>query len=306
MEASSIFLRQLQKALSESVDPRTMVHLVREIIPDYEIKTDKNLPESFTPTRLEMAAQIVNDIRAHNLIIPFLNVLLRIQFIGYMGRKYKISGFPDLLKSLYEMGFSLDGKSGAIYENPAYRVSRNWGILQEGIDYPFCFMWTDVVSYSNIVKNCKKDEVQKFYKEYMHIVRSNVEKRNGRIWIVDGDGILSSFHFSNSNQSTVLCAIEIMHTIYDYNLFSNSIKLPLQVRVSIESGTCEYSDNHEDTKKNETIQKTISNEKIAKPNSVMISRNVAMSIDEMITAALYTDTNSTSADYYYYSLDWEK
>ncbi|MBN1501292.1 MAG: hypothetical protein JW982_14125 [Spirochaetes bacterium] len=306
METTAIFLKQLQNALSGSIDPRTMIHLTRELIPDYEISTPDGLPESFTPSRVDIAAQIVKDIQSHNLIIPFINIMLRIQFIGYMGRKYKISGFTDLLKSLYEMGFSLDSKSGVIYENPAYRVSRNWGILQEGNDYSFCFMWTDLVNYSSIVRNYSKSEVQKFYSDYMHIIRTNVEKRNGRIWFVDGDGILSAFHFSDSNQSGVLSAIEILHTVHDYNLFSKTINNEMQIRISIEAGSCEYSDNHEDTKKCEIIQKTISNEKKAKPNTAMISRNVAMSVDEMITSCFYTESKSTSADYYFYKLEWEK
>jgi len=306
MKASRSFLKQMQKSLSESVDQRMMIRLVRELISDYDLHKQKDLPESFVISRSEAAEQIINDMEKYNLIIPFLNIFFSIQFKGYMGRTYKIAGFHSILKYLYDLGFSVDSKNGLVYENPSYRISRNWGVLQEGKDYTFSFMWIDIVKYSIAVKENSKENIHKFYKDFLKIIRDSIEKRNGRIWLIEGDGVLGAFHFLNATQTTVLGAIEILHRLFDYNRFENPLNNPIQVRISVNNGKCEYSDNHEDTKKAEIIQHAIKNEKRADPDTILISRNVVIALDELVANELKPVNNEGIAEFYYYRLDWEK
>ncbi len=306
MKASRSFLKQIQKALAESIDQRTMVHLARELINDYDLHKQKKLPETFAIPRSEAADQIVTDMNRYNLIIPFLNIFFSIQFKGYMGRTYKISGFHEILKSLYDMGFSIDSKNGLVYENPTYRISRNWGVLQEGKDYTFCFMWIDIVKYSLAVKENSKEAIQRFYKDFIKIIRESVEKRNGRIWLVEGDGVLAAFHFLNATQTTVLGSIEILHRFFDYNRFENPLTEPVQIRISINNGKCEYSDNHEDTKKSEAVQHVISYEKKAEPDTIFVSRNVVLSLDEIVANELKPVTTEGIPEFYFYRLSWEE
>lgn len=305
MKASRSFLKQIQKALAESIDQRTMVHLTRELIPDYNLHKQKNLPETIAIPRMEAADQIVTDMNLYNLVIPFINILFSIQFKGYMGRIYKISGFHDIAKSLYEMGFSIDSQTGVVYENPSYRISRNWGVLQEGKDYSFCFLWIDIVKYSYILKENSKANVQCFYRDFISLIRSSIEKRNGRIWTVEGDGILGSFHFSNPTQTAVLSSVEILHRLFDYNRFRNPLNNPVSIRASIHNGTCEYSDNHEDTKESEIVQSVITNEKQAAPDHVLISRNVVLSLDELLANELKPVETTGIPEFYTYNLNWE-
>ena len=80
MKVPRSLLNTARKALAESIDFRTMIHLARELIPDYDIYKIKGIPENISITRREAAEQIINDMYDKNLILQFLNILLGIQF----------------------------------------------------------------------------------------------------------------------------------------------------------------------------------------------------------------------------------
>jgi len=54
------------QALAESVDPRTMVHVAKDLMPNYDVHASTGYPESMViPTR-EIAERIVADIMAED------------------------------------------------------------------------------------------------------------------------------------------------------------------------------------------------------------------------------------------------
>jgi len=305
MKVSRSFLVQAQKSLAESIDFRSMIHLAREILPNYDIYKRKNVTESIAITRMEASEQIITDMYEQNLLMQFLSILLSIQTKGLMGRKYKISGINILMKNIHDLGFIYDSETYMLLEHPKYRISRNWGVLQEGSEYVISLVWIDIVDYSKIIKKYGSENFQQTYDNFLQIVRNAVERRNGRIWSIEGDGILCAFHFYNKGKLAVLCALDILHSLIDYNLFTNKLDSSLYVRLSIHGGTCIYHDSREEMTKSDTIKECISYQNIAKKSEITASKNFVSMLDSNLAQLFKPVSDRPAPDNYIYSIGWE-
>ncbi len=305
MNIDKSFLKLASQSLAESIDRTSMVHLAREVVSDYSLHEANNLPKSVDTPRIDTARKLVHDMYDLKMLIPFLNVFFSIQFKGYKGRKYKISRLRNLIIQLYDMGFSFDSQTGHLYEDPQFRISRNWGVLQEGHTYAFSFLWCDIVKSSIHVKKNNSIAVKKFYKNYNDIVRACVESRNGRIWHIEGDGILAAFHFGDYMEKVVYTAIEILHRIHNYNRFENKLSEPVQIRISCNKGTCEYSENHEDIKKSDQIMKTILAESYTEPDTITVNLNLSGSLSGVLQQVMTTRKTASHEEIDTYAVEWE-
>lgn len=306
MNEDKNFLLLAAQSLAESIDQRSMIHLAREIVSDYSLNKNSELPDSLEMPRIETAKTIINDMSRMKLLIPFLNVFFSIHFSGYKGRQYKISRMRELLVNLYNMGFSLDQQSGRLYEDPQFRVSRNWGVLRENHDYAFSFLWTDIVHSSIHVKKNTPQKIKNFYNLFNKYVRQAVESRNGRVWHIEGDGILSAFHFGNHAEKAFYAALEILNRMFDYNRFESNLASPVEVRITLNNGISVFTENHEDLKKNDLILKTIELEKYTKPQSITLTLNLAVSLSGVPEEVIQLEKEKGHPELYSYSLRWEK
>lgn len=306
MEVSKKFLNLIRKALSESFDNRSMAHIMHEFVPNYNLLEKVGTQDILSVSRLEVAQQIVSDIKDKNLLIQFANVILGVHFNGYKGKKINISGVHDILKELYGMGFVYDTESNTIIEDPRYRVSKNWGMLIDGEDYFFAFLWIDITGYSRLVKKYPKNIINQLYKDFLMIIRASVEKRNGRIWNIEGDGLLCSFYFGNKSQVALLSAIEVLHKVFTYNKIKNPLEDPLRIKLSLHSGMCTYNDDLQKTIAAEVVHKTVDLEKnFKKSDTIIVSMNVNSMIDPVISRILVPSSLSGVPEYYTYSIEWD-
>ncbi|MFW5808668.1 MAG: hypothetical protein ACOCWH_06415 [Spirochaetota bacterium] len=305
MKYEKEFLDLLSRSVAESIDRSSIVHLVREIVPDYSETHNNSVPKSVDVPRLDTAKKIVFDMAKMNMLIPFLNVFFSIHFKGYKGRKYRISRLRNLIIQLYDMGFSLDTQTGLLFEDPQFRISRNWGVLQEGRTYAFSFLWCDVVRSSLHVEENSDINIRTFYETYNNTVRQSVESRNGRIWHIEGDGILAAFHFGDYMEKCVYAAVEILHRMFNYNRFNNSLARPVQVRLSCNKGIYDYSENHEDIKKSEQIMNTIHAENHTQPDSVTVNANLSSSLGGVLPHLLESRKIDGYGTADVYSIRWD-
>jgi len=305
MKTDKTFNKLVSQSLAESIDQRSMIHLARELIPDYNIQAYSNLPASLDIPRLDIARQIVDDMSRFNLLIPFINVFFSIQSKGYKGRKYKISKLRNIVVTLFDMGFSIDPVTGQVYEDPQYRISKNWGVLQQGVDYTFTFVWYDVVQSTIHLKKNSHRDVLFFYQKYHNLVRSATESRNGRIWHIEGDGVLTAFHFGDHSSKALYSSIEVLHSLFSYNTFENILDNPVQIRVGLNTGVTEYIDNHDMLKTKDPVMDTIKLENISPPNSAVATNTVMTSIEGVLASAFTPYDSKKSGSYFIYSLQWE-
>ncbi len=271
------------RALSESMETRTMVHIIKDILPDYDIHKRTGISESLAIPNVQVAKQIVKDVVEANRFLSFVSLLIRVQEEGHMGRKYNIAYLREIVKGTYELGFIYDSFNKLFVEDQNVRYTRNWGVLRLGLEYTTAFLAIDIVGNTQLVKKYPEKIVKNTYNDLRKMVISVTFKRNGRLWDWEGDGGLVAFFFGNKHMSAVLCAMEILHELYIYNCTECRLDEPLQIRIGIHAGPCEYTANNEELMEIQTVQETYALEKDSKVNTVTISIVVKVMLEDIIS-----------------------
>lgn len=293
-------------ALAESMGVKVMETLAKKLLPGYDLYERTGFPENIPIPNLDAARQILIDMNQHEIVPHLINLLIKIQSEGLMGRKYRISRISEIIREIKEHGLIYDGINKIFVENPRIRRTRNWGTLRESEEYIFAFLRLDIVKSSELVRKYSAELIQKTYSDLKDIVDIAIERRNGRVWSWEGDGGLIAFYFSYKNLLAVVSAMEIIHEIFIYNQLFRKIAEPLAIRVAVHNSRCEYSDNEEEIKKNEAIKKVIAIEsKFTKPNSLTVSHTVYEALDSVLADQFKLGEKGYGAKYYYYKLEWE-
>jgi class 3 adenylate cyclase len=295
------------RALIESMDVRDMRHLAKRIIPGYDLQKQSGFPESFAIPSIDAAKQIVGDIIESNLYFQLIQNLIHMDQEGFMGKKIPISYLNDIIKEIYNNGYLFDSDDQIFVENPKIQKTRNWGALQDEESYSMAFLSIDIIGNTKIVQKYSKEIVETTYTELKFIVQNAIDKRNGRFWLWEGDGGVIAFFFGNKNEAATLAAMEIANNLFLYNRTICKLTEPLQIRISVHSGICEYTDKISYFKKM-GIMKTISEmeKKHSKGKSICISYPVRMMLDGFISNQFIPLGSSSTSKFYRYNLEWEK
>lgn len=271
------------RSLSESMDVRTMTHMIRELFPGYDIYARTGFPESIAIPNLDVAKQIIDDVISADAFPVFVALLIQAHEEGLMGRTYNISYLREIIRGTFEQGFIFDQVNRLFVEDPKVRHSRNWSVLKPDLEYTLAFLAIDIVGNTKLVRTHSKGVIQAAYQDLRDLVQGCIGKRNGRIWDWEGDGGIVAFFFGNRDLNAVLSAMEILHELYIYNRTRCGLKEPLSVRMGVHSGSCEYTDNLEYLKKIDVVKETAALQEKGKPDSVRISIVVKVMLDEIIS-----------------------
>lgn len=291
------------KALSQSMTPKIMVSLARELIPNYDIFQRTGIPGSVAIPNVTAAKQIVQDMIARESFLDFILLLVKTSEYGYMGRRYAIPYLKSLINGVIDMGFIYDNANDMFVENPNLRRTRNWGTLKTGKTYTVAFLRIDIVGSSGIVRSHNEKTVHQCYDDLRRIVQLSIEKRNGRIWGWDGDGGLAAFFYGNKNQSAVLAGMEILHEIFLYNYSRNPLSDPLKVRLAVHNGPFTYSPSEEDLKNSDTVKKVEDIEhSLSPPMGLALSEAVQVMLDHSIIIQLSEKKESRYRKYFVYKM----
>jgi len=295
------------RSLAESIDIRPMVRIARDLIPNYDLHSMMGIPENLPIPRSDAAKQIVSDMEESGLFLDFISYLIKIHFQGYTGHKFQISGIKKILWEIREQGLIFDQESMIFLEDPAVRRTRNWGVLQPGKEYIMTFLRVDIAGHSKLVRDYPNEIIQETYSDLNSIILEAIKKRNGRVWAIDGDGILIAFYFSNKNLSATLSAMEIINETFIYNHTICRLKKPVRLRVAVHSGACEYTNNPEEFKNSETVKKVaVIEEKYTAPDTATISNVVEIMLDTLISNLFTPFKIDNYTEYFRYQLEWEK
>lgn len=293
------------RALAESMDVHTMIHLARRLIQNYDLFERTGFPRNISIPNKDAARQIVSDLKSRELFLDCIVMLIRMRDNYFRGRKYRIPYLRDILIEINNNGLVYDKEANQFFEDPAIAKTRNWGVLREHGEYIFTFLRLDIVGSSHLVRNNSRDVVQRTYEDLRQIVQEAVEKRNGRIWNWEGDGVLVAFYFSGRNNNAVLSSMEIIHGLYVYNLLKRRVQDPLSVRIALDAGHCLFRHSFE-AMENDTLKKLASIEaQNTKPDCVTVSSNVYMYLDHLIADQLERKEDLSTPPYYCYELKWE-
>jgi len=295
------------KTLSEGMDVHTMFHIVRRIIPDYDIYKQTGFPESFAIPNRDAADAIVRIIIERNMFLQFIELLITLREEGLMSKKINLPYLNEMIREIYNQGYIYDPANRIFVENPRIRKTLNWGTLREGDSYTLVFLGIDIINNTGIVKKYPKNMVEQTYTEFSFIVQNICEKRNGRIWNWEGDGGVVAFFLGKKYQDAVLSSMEILNDMFLYNRTICSLKEHLNFRISIHSGNLEYTENRNKLIQEEPLKVLQEMEKkYSAKNTICISLPVKMMLDGFIADQFSEFKKPANSKYFHYKLQWEQ
>jgi len=283
-----------------------MIRFAGEVYPQYNIYKRIGLSEGMPIGSQHAAERIVADMIQDGYYVDFVEALVRIDRDGYMGANYELKGLGNVVASLIGEGFSFDKVSGQFFENQQEYISPNWGRLLEGDERKMTVLRFDIVGNSALVKNNSRPSIEKAYRDLRTIVSRAVTNRLGRLWSWEGDGALAAFLFGPMEQMAVSAGMEIIHEIFFYNRLRNPLNNPVNVRLGVQIGQVRYSDNETERLKNDTIKQAVFLEGLASSNSMSVSYNLCLNMDQNFLDLFSSEKSSDGCKYRLYSMGLEK
>lgn len=295
-----------ERALAESMDAHAITRIAKELMPNYDIYERTGYPPSMVIPGLEVAHRVVDDIVRSGKLYDLIGFLINAQESGLRGRVYTIPNLRAILHAAAGKGFVYDTENKLFVENPSVRKTRNWGVLKEGTDYTIAFLKLDIVGNSDLVRRYPMTLIRRAYGALREMTVKATERRNGRIWLWEGDGGLAAFFFANKHQAAALAAIEIMHELHLYNQLSCPLASPLTIRIAVHSGLCEYTENGEVLSQNSTLKTLVDMEEHhTKPQTITISSVIKVMLDAIVANQFAPIVDDSQGSYFAYSLQWE-
>jgi class 3 adenylate cyclase len=290
--------RFFRKCLYLSFTLADMERFARMAYPDYDIYKKSGFPYGMPIPPQDAANRIAEDMLQDGYYLDFVELLLRIDSEGYMGRHYKIVGLDDVVTGIIEAGFNFDKITGLFFENQQERITRNWGRLLEGEERKMAVLRMDIAGNSALVKENQKNLIEKAYNDLRKIVSQVVVSRLGRLWSWEGDGALAAFMLSDYSRMAIFAGIEILTEMFLYNKLDNPLKSEIKLRLSVNSGSISYSGNEIECLKADIVKKAITLEsKAAVPNSIVISESLAVTQDQAMLD-IFSNAKGVSTEKY--------
>ncbi len=303
MRVKSRLKNMVIRGLTQSMDVKTMTHVARRLIDNYDVHERSGFPRSVPIPNQEAARQIVEDMIEHQQFLAFISLLIDVNRSGFVGRKYRIPRMNDILLEVLEAGYSFDAEHRVFVENAGQRRTRNWGVLLGGRPYTLAFLVLDIVKNSDLVRTYDQETISRLYRDVRKLMQRVVEKRDGRLWLWEGDGGLAAFYMGDVNIAAVHSGMEILHELFLYNHLWSSLDEHVAVRLSVHSGQVEYREEI-DSIESPVLEKAQRIEsRVAAANELAISELVYDTVDPLI-AKWFREDSVGDENYYRYALEF--
>ena len=294
----------LIRGLTQSMDVKTMTHVARRLIHNYDLHRRTGFPSSVPIPNREAARQIVEDMIAEKQFLPFISLLIDVNRSGFVGRRYRIPRMQEILAEVTEEGYSYDAEARAFVENAVQRRTKDWGVLLDGTSYALCFLVLDIVGNSELVRRYGSDEVTRLYTDVRRVMRRVVEKRDGRLWLWEGDGGLAAFYIGDINVAAVHSGMEILHELFLYNRLWSPLDELIEVRLGIHGGQVEYHEQIGAIESPVLAKAERIESEVAVPDNLAVSPSVYDSVDPMV-GRRFREVDVEGESYYRYALEFE-
>jgi class 3 adenylate cyclase len=304
--AENFTSRFCKKCLQLSLPVNMMIRFAGMVYPGYNIYRRTGLSEGMPISNQNAAQRIVADMIQDGYFVDFVETLIQIDAKGYMGRRYPLRGLQDVVTGLIQDGYYFDAASGQFFENQRERTSPNWGRLQEGDERKMTLLRLDIAGNSSLVRQNPRDKIEKAYTDLRIIITRAVTSRFGRLWAWEGDGALAAFLFGSMEKAAVYCGMEILHELFFYNALRNPLGSPINVRIGAHLGTVRYSGDETERLKNDTVKKAGELEAAVAVNSLGVSNNLFITMDQSTTSLFTPEKNGAGGKYRLYTIGLEK
>ena len=306
MKIKSANTTSCKKCLQLSVPVDRMIYFAKLVSPNYDFYKRTGFKEGMPIPVDYAAARVVQGMVEDGYYIDFVELLIKIDSKGYMGHQYKLNGLDGVVAGLIDEGYTYDKVTGNFFENQRERISPNWGRLQEGDERRMTLLRLDIVGNSELVRNNARPKIKKAYDDIRDIVNRAVVSRVGRLWSWEGDGALAAFLFGPMEKMAIFAGMDILHEVFFYNRLRNPLNMPINLRLGAQIGQVRYHRSEMELLQNEAIKEAITFESLANVNSLSISYNIYITMEQSILNLLGAEKSSRGSKYRLYSLGQEK
>jgi class 3 adenylate cyclase len=306
MRVKESMLNNVIKGLSRSMTQKEMIHLVRRIVPDYDLHKRMGVYTHNAVAHGDGARQIVKDMREWNYFPDLVSLMAQAETQGIHGRKYHFPRLGHVIQLMAEDGIIYNRDTNSFIEDSRRSITKNWGVLREGETCTFAVLKLDLVKNTQMVRQNDPEVVEKTFDLIRRDINEIVHLRLGRIWSWEGDGAICAYYYGTRNEQAVYSAMEILHRLFLFNHFSNKLDRPVQLRLAIRSGPIEFSLEEGKIKMAETVKETYRlEEDHTDPDSLTISQEVFSHLPGDVSAGFRKLTLSGREQLYNYRLSWE-
>jgi class 3 adenylate cyclase len=298
--------RFCRACLQSSLSVPDMILVAKLAYPNYDIYKKGGYPNGYPIANQDAANQIANDMLRDGYYIDFVELLVKLDSRGYMGRFFDFRGLDDVVRDIIQAGFTFDNATGQFFENQRERISRNWGRLLEGDERKMAVLRLDIAGNSVLVKENPKELVEKAYGDVRTIVTKAINSRMGRLWSWEGDGALGVFMLNNYSRMAICAGMEILNELFLYNKINNPLKSEIKIRLAAHSGNIVYSNSESECLKAETVKRAVALEVKAQPNTLVISGPLAVTQDQSLLNIFSNEKTGTSEKYLSYQVNQER
>ncbi len=302
----SKFQRLIVDSLSQSMPIQTMVRIMKIIDNTYDLYERTGFPPNIPIPSIDAARQITRDVVQDGRLVDFVKILVEVNNIGMMGKKISIRFLSQIINELETLGYVYDETDGDFREKKDGQKTAHWGVLLEGKTYDLTFLMIDIVQNTELVRKYDQSFIAEIYGTVRDMFVRIIEKRNGRVWVWEGDGGLAAFHFDDKNVQAVLCGIDLLLELFFYNLMKSPLKEGLKVRIAVHTGPCQLA-AHIEKSESDTINtlKLLSDE-FTIPDSMTISPSVYSDMGSKLELFFKPVTLKTGKYLYRYRMEWEE
>ena len=298
--------RACMNCLQFSLPVDMMIRFATLVNPKYDFYQRTGFKEGMPISNQDVAERIVVDMIRDGFFVDFVELLLRVEVEGYMGRHYTLHGLNNAVAGLLSEGYLFDKVTRGFFEDQQKRISPNWGRLLEGDERKMAVLRLDIVGYSDLVRNNPRDKIEKAYDDVRRIVSQMVIKRFGRLWSWEGDGALAAFLFDQIEQMAVYAGMEILNELFFYNRMRNPLNAPINLRLGVNIGMVSYSESDIKRERNETVKQAKKLEAMTESNSLCIPFNLYLTMNPNALELLSEEKTGSCGKYRTYNIGIEK
>ena len=292
------------KALSESVDVKTMVHLSRRLLGNYDLHERTGFPSSVPIPNQTAARQIVNDIVSRDLFLQFVALMMESERLGMGGHKHRFIRLNTIINELLDLGYQYDEETRTFVEDTSIRTTRNWGVLRSGETYVMAFLGVDVAGNSKLVKRYGSRQMSDIYRSVRQMVSRCAEHHNGRLWGWEGDGGVAAFTFEEQNLRATLAGMQMINELFVYNLTQSALADGLHLRLVVHNGPCEYAEDGSELKSDTVKRLWEIDARYGLPDTLVVSDSVAPSLERTLIERFEPLQAARDQNYHSYAVRW--
>lgn len=273
--------RLITEELSKAFDTNKIGQFTNSLIGYIDLYKLTGYPPNTSIPRKEAAKQVVEHIYKINKIAPLLNYFIYVAQTGFRGESVKFTNMKSVICEMKECGYQYDRELNKVVLVEKNTKRSDWGFLEDGGSYNFCFISIDISKNSRLVRKYDNSLIQKTYINFKDLVTKAVESRKGRIWNWEGDGGLLAFHVKDFVNLALLSAVDILSSMPIFNSLSNYLSEDIYIRIALNAGKATY--------KKDTV--TINSDAISKVKELEKKHTSLMSITVSQSTFSHIDIN---------------